>query len=419
MPLDAEITGKRLLILGGGLWQLPYVRRARELGVETWVTDWSAAAPARREADHFEPIDLKDFDATLTLARDARIDGVMTAADIGVPAAAFVAEQLGLPGHPPQLAADATNKLRMRQRSEALGIAIPSYRLVRSVDDAERAMEAIGLPVIVKPVDNCSSRGVRWVDRGADLAPAVSDAFGASRCGAALVEQFLAGTEGSIEALVQDGRVFVLGVCDKTKSPLPDRYDLELRYPGEYGAAARNEIEQLASRIAAGFDVSNGILHIEFLLERDSGIVYLIEFAVRGCGSKVATHLMPALTGVDVARILIRQALGLPTPIEPVHSGHGALHFLIFPPGQVTAVHGIEAAGRLPEVIDACVEPGPGDVIEEVHDGRSRPGHVLVRGRDRDEVQRTIAAVRRLIRVDYEQAKGVPPAGMPTSPFGN
>ena len=39
---------------------------------------------------------------------------------------------------------------------------------------------------------------------------------------------------------------------------------------------------------------------------------YLIEFAIRGCGSKVATHLMPALTGVDVVRIVIRQALGLP-----------------------------------------------------------------------------------------------------------
>ena len=88
---DSEIAVKRLLILGGGLWQLEYVRRARQLGVETWVTDWAPDALARTEADHFEPIDLRDREATLRLAKAVRIDGVLTAADIGVPTAAFVA----------------------------------------------------------------------------------------------------------------------------------------------------------------------------------------------------------------------------------------------------------------------------------------------------------------------------------------
>jgi biotin carboxylase len=201
---DPLLAGKRLLILGGGLWQLEYVRRARELGLETWVTDWSAEAPARDEADHFEPIDLKDRDATLALARQARIDAVLTAADIGVPTAAYVCEQTGLPGYSRELAEFATN---VHERT---------------------------LPAIVKPVDNCSSRGVRWVDRAADLPVAVAEAIEASHRGEALVEQFLVGTEGSIEALVQQGRARILGFCDKTKSPLPDRFDLELRYPGDY-----------------------------------------------------------------------------------------------------------------------------------------------------------------------------------------
>ena len=126
VDVDADLAGRRLLILGGGLWQLEYVRRARQLGLETWVTDWSATAVAGDEAHHFEPIDLKDRDATLALARDARIDAVLTTADIGVPTAAYVAERLGLPGHPPKLADDATNKFEMRQRSE-----LPRHRVSR------------------------------------------------------------------------------------------------------------------------------------------------------------------------------------------------------------------------------------------------------------------------------------------------
>ncbi len=412
---DSELAGKRLLILGGGLWQLEYVRRARQLGLETWVTDWSATALARDEADHFEPIDLKDCDATLALARRARIDAVLTAADIGVPTAAYVAERLGLPGHRPKLASYATNKFEMRQRSQLLGIACPWYRRVRSTEEATAAIDSEALPAIVKPVDNCSSRGVRWIDRTSDVVTAVAEALAASQRGEALIEQFLVGTEGSIEALVQNGRVAVLGICDKTKSPLPDRFDLELRYPGAYDASVRSDLEAFAQRIADGFEVAHGILHIEFLVSHDTRTVYLIEFAIRGCGSKVATHLMPALTGVDVVRVVIRQALGLPVRIEPSRSRHGALHFLMFPHGRVVAVRGVEAARRLPGVIDACVERVPGEFIDDVHDGRSRPGHVLVSGPDRAGVQRTLADVRTLIRLDYEHAADVAPIDLGAS----
>jgi biotin carboxylase len=407
---DADLAGKRLLILGGGLWQLEYVRRARQLGIETWVTDWSSSAVARDEASRFEPIDLKDRDATLALAERARIDGVLTAADIGVPTAAYLADRLGLPGHSPALALAATNKLRMRQCSETAGIACPRYRLVHSTEEAMTAIDGIALPVIVKPVDNCSSRGVRWVDREAALSGAVSEALAASRCGEALIEQFLVGTEGSIEALVVEGAVTILGICDKTKSPLPDRYDLELRYPGSFDASTWSDLETLARRIVDRFEIANGILHIEFLLSADTRTVYLIEFAIRGCGSKVATHLMPVLTGVDVVRILIRQALGLPVQVDVSRACCGALHFLMFPPGRITAVRGVEEAKALRGVIDVCVERAPGDTVEDVHDGRSRPGHVLVWGLDRADVQRTLAGVRALVRLDFEHVRDVAPA---------
>src|SRR5262249_11377406 len=135
-PLRSEPMSGRLLILGGGLWQVEYIRRARALGLETWVTDWSASAPGRAHADHFEPIDLKDKAATLALARRARVDAVMTAADIGVPTAAYVADELGLPGCDPELALAATNKFAMRRRSERAGIPVPRYRRVTSVGDA-------------------------------------------------------------------------------------------------------------------------------------------------------------------------------------------------------------------------------------------------------------------------------------------
>jgi biotin carboxylase len=404
-----NLAGRRLLILGGGLWQLEYVRQAGRMGIETWVTDWSPHAPARSAASHFEAIDLKDRASTLALAQDAHIEAVMTAADVGVPTAAFVAEQLGLPGHALTLAERATNKFEMRRHAELTGIPCPEYRLVRSSDEALAAALELGTPVIVKPVDNCSSRGVRWVDSVENVRGAADAALRASISGEALVEEFLTGVEGSIEALVVDGRAIVLGICDKTKSALPDRFDLELRYPGSFDPDLQSVLDRFAQDVTDAFSVVNGILHIEFLVASRTRTVHLIEFALRGCGSKVATHLMPALTGVDVVATVIRQAFGLRSAVKPLLARHGALHFLMFPPGTVAAVRGVEEARALPGVVDACVERQPGEPIGEVHDGRSRPGYVLVQGNTALDVQRTLAEVRRLVRIDFEGATDVAP----------
>jgi biotin carboxylase len=407
--IDVRVAGKRLLILGAGLWQLEYLRRARALGVETWATDWSPSAVGRSEADHFEPIDVTDVSHTLALARRARVEGVFTAADVAVPTAAAVATELGLPGYSLDLAAVATNKRFMRERTRSAGIRCPEFRCVSSAEGARAVAEQMPLPVIVKPVDNCSSRGVRFVQTPLELAPSIDEALTQSRSREVIVETFLIGTEGSIEALVQDGEVVILGVCQKTKSALPFRFDLELRYPGAYDPSVQRDIEKLANQIVSAFAIEEGILHIEFLVSENTNEVSLIEFAVRGCGSKVVTHLMPALTGIDVTAWLIRRALGVrdagvPSPRRGLH---GALHFLMFPQGVVSAVRGVDSATVVPGVIDVCVEAGPGDVIREVRDGRSRPGHLLVSGQTPDDVQRAIARVRDLVRVDYADAVGV------------
>lgn len=398
---DPELAGRRLLILGGGLWQREYVRHSRAMGAEVWLTDWSADAVARPDADHFAPIDLRDRDASLAFAREARVEAVLTAADVGVPTAAYVAEALGLPGVSPVLAEQATNKWAMRRRANAIGLGCPWFEHVTSVAAAIDVSRGRSFPMIVKPVDNCSSRGVQVVRREEELSAAVAGALNASAVGEALVEQFLDGREGSIEAVVQAGDLFVLGICDKTKSRLPDRFDLELRYPGAYPPLTTQRLEQFTATLVRGFGIRNAILHIEFLLTRPDDEIFLIEFALRGCGSKVVTHLLPAMSGRDIVGAVVRQAFGLRSELRSAQTRHGALHFLMFPPGQVRAVNGVDAASNIPGVVDLTIEPGPGDRIDEVHDGRSRPGHLLTVGATREDVQGVVRQVRELVRVDY------------------
>ena len=55
MPAQRQ---KRLLVLGAGPWQLPTLRKARELGLYVVVTDGAKDRPGFEIADAFEVADI-------------------------------------------------------------------------------------------------------------------------------------------------------------------------------------------------------------------------------------------------------------------------------------------------------------------------------------------------------------------------
>ena len=73
------LNGKKLLILGGANLHCDLVIAAKNLGVETFVTDYLPIdkAPAKQLADHFWDLDVTDVDAIVERCRIEHIDGVM------------------------------------------------------------------------------------------------------------------------------------------------------------------------------------------------------------------------------------------------------------------------------------------------------------------------------------------------------
>src|SRR5947207_15274510 len=87
----------RALCLGGSVWQVDIIRRARELGLETLVADISPDCPGRGAGHDFVQVDTNDRDALVARARDRRIDIVLAEqTDRVVPLAAFINDALCL-----------------------------------------------------------------------------------------------------------------------------------------------------------------------------------------------------------------------------------------------------------------------------------------------------------------------------------
>lgn len=93
----------------------------------------------------------------------------------------------------------AMDKVRSKQLFESAGLPTPDYRVVRNMADARLALNALGLPLILKPAGQGSSVGMSKVFDKGDLAAAVDGALGFGD--PALAERCIVGSELTVAVL--------------------------------------------------------------------------------------------------------------------------------------------------------------------------------------------------------------------------
>jgi biotin carboxylase len=393
---------KTVHILGGGQWQLPTIRKAKERGYRIVVTDIYESRPGYALADVHQQLDIADREATLEVARRHHIDGIICdTTDVGVPTMAYVAEKLGLPGIGLDVALNFTRKDRMRRLVSGAGLPSPDFEVVTDVASAIDAARVIGFPLVVKPVDNQSSRGVHIVRRIEDLSNDVEDALLQSRAKAVIVESFVEGIEVTVESFVCESKVFVAGISDKDHFAQRPEVANRLTYPPDLPERLVSLLVSRNEKILSVLGLRTGIAHAEYIVTETDAV--LLEVAARGAGSYVYSDIVPYLVGADVPGAYLDFVVSGSMKVDRAGGTRAAnLAFLDIAPGRVTSIHGVEAARELAGVRRILLEFGVGDQIYTPEDDRSRPGLILAFGASRQEVLATTARAMSMIRVDTE-----------------
>jgi biotin carboxylase len=385
---------KSLLILTAGYWQRPVIRCAKSLGLRTIVTDLQPDAPAAADADEFVCMDSANVDEVERLATERGVSGIIAEqTDIAVLTAASAAERCHLPSVGKEVAMRATNKKLMRDACARAGVPIPKYRCVHDAKEAVDAAKEIGLPVVVKPTDAQSSKGVAKVWNINDIPLWFSHAVRESRERKVLVEEMLTGIESSVEAYVTKDIITVLGICEKIKSPPPYSFDTRLVYPATFSAETMAELRDVNARVVRAIGIPFGITHAEYIVTPKG--VFLLEIAARGCGAGVASTLLPAMTGFDPIKGRIIDALG-EVHDAPVlnEERYGILEFLMLPRGEISLISGVEEAAKVPGVLAVDYFVKAGDKIADIQNGAQRPGYCLAVGDSYSDLDKTVAAVK-------------------------
>lgn len=386
---------RRILIVGVGANQVGVVTKAREMGLFTVAVDGSPDAPGLRYADAAEVADILDPAELVRVGRRYGVDAIYPAAEPGVEASARAGQELGLPGVSAEVGFRVRNKLAMREALQAQGVPGPAYRGVNSLEEAEAAAQAIGLPVIVKPADANASKGVQRVDHIEDMALAFPTALKFSRSKTVLIESFMEGEEFNVDGLVFDGEYRLGGMTGKERSDPPYRYDVGIHMPPRMADATRDAIVGMVDRALRAIGFTAGTTHVEVILTEEGPRI--VEIAGRPGGGRIPTDFIPLVYGMDYMADSLRIALGEAPRERRAHERGCAMYWIPARSGVVKEVRGVEEARALPGVVDLVVSVTPGETLGHVVDcvTRDRIGYVLATGEDaEDAVRRAKAAVK-------------------------
>jgi biotin carboxylase len=376
------MVSKRILILGGGRYNVPSIQAAREVGFFTLVADKNPEAPGLKAADQALPIDLNDCESLARAATEhGGVDGVVSMAEVGVRAAAGISARLGLPSISEEAAANATSKAAMRHNWQRILQYSTDFGVVSSLDAAREAAAKMGrFPLILKPDRSFGgSRGVTRVEEASEIA----NAFHAAQSGGlahsdVVIERCIEGSEHSAEVLIWNGKTSVLCIGQKIKSLRPYRVDVSVQYPAELTAAQELLIADMCQQAVATLGLTQGVAHIEFGYT-DQGPV-LFELGAR-CGGGHTPQIAHHVSGVNEFVEACRMACGLPpSRFEPISRRGADYRFLIFAPG---TVHQIDIPERLAAdeaVVDLGVTVQPGDEIRPLRSTSDRSGFLVVTG---------------------------------------
>lgn len=330
---------KTAVVLAGGVPQIELIRKLKRRGYRNVLVDYTKHPVAESHADRFYRESTLDVDAVRRIVRLEAADLVITCCtDQALATVSLVSEEMGLPCYlDANTGQNVTDKARMKKMFLAGGIPTAPFEFVR-----EGCMPALrDYPLVVKPCDCNSSKGVMKVSDDDELADAIREAIDLSRSRRAIVERFVDGIEISADFYIVDGAVKLLCL---SRSDKIDGIKGFVICRGIYIPALMRELSdaalEIGRRIAVSFGLAEGPMLVQMLW--DGTELNVIEFSAR-TGGCVKYEMIGEVSGVDVIECTLMTTLGeSPVVLPSISEKIVADEFVYASPGVFDHVEGVE-----------------------------------------------------------------------------
>lgn len=315
------MNNKNLVILGTNEYQNPLILRAKELGFTTHVFGCPRGEIGESTADVYHPVDIMDYTTLWEEVKKLNPCGVASVcSEVAVHPQNFLLRKLGLPCNSQQTENLTTHKYLMREAMKAGGVDSPNFTLVKKDDSLDDVVARIGnfsFPLIVKPCDLSSSRGVYKIDSVNDLKDGLDYAFSWSETGEAILEEYIDGPEYSGESIAFDGEYHLLAITEKSTTGAPHFVETGHRQPANLSEEMVEKVRETLFKAFKALDIKYGAIHPEFRITPEGRILFM-EVATRMGGDCIGTDLVPLSSGYDYLGMVIDAGCGKPLNFDKI-----------------------------------------------------------------------------------------------------
>ena len=302
------------IVTPGAVPQIAMLKELKSRGIRTILADRNPMAIARPYADEFYPVSAMDADGLVRLAKEQKADFIVTCcADQVVLAVAEASERLGLPCYIDYATAKkVSNKESMKEIMDQYGVPTAKYVVMETFDPSRIAH--LQYPIIVKPVDAYSSRGVKKCFTEEEVRAAFEDAVRISKTDSAIVEEFNEGFEISVDGWVENGTAHLMSISVSDKIKAEDSFVIfRTKNPAPVSKEVENQVADICQKLADGIGLPNTPLHIQCIT--DNRRVSVLEFCARTGGS-TKWEMIKRAAQFDVVKGIADLTLGITPHFE-------------------------------------------------------------------------------------------------------
>ena len=296
------------MILGTNEYQNPLILRAKELGYETHVFGWPHGEIGETTADVYHPVNILDYNLLWEECRKLNPCGVASVcSELAMHPMNYLLRKMGIPCNSLETETITTNKYLMRKAMKEGGVDSPNFVLVRkgqSISEIENSVAGFTYPLIIKPCDLSSSRGVYKIEGPDMLGQGVDYAMEWSKTGEAILEEFIDGPEFSGESIAYKGEYRLLAITEKSTTGAPHFVETGHRQPARLSDQMVKKIENTLFKAFRSLNIEYGAIHPEFRITADGRVLFM-EIATRMGGDCIGTDLVPLSSGYDFMGMVI------------------------------------------------------------------------------------------------------------------
>ncbi len=303
---------KKVLLIGSSYSSAPILTVLRKREFHISVCGAYEDDPCHEHADKSFYLDYSNAEALVALIAAEDFDYIVPSCnDFAYMSGVLAAARFDFPGFDtPNVAEILHTKHAFRQFTKAAGIPAPAWAM--GGDSA--ALSLLQLPVLVKPVDAFSGRGVSKVCVREDLASAITTARNSSRSGDVVVEEFVDGKLHSHSAFVRNGKIVQDFFVDEFCSVYPYQVDSS-NHPSLLSAFVRSAVRETMARIIGELGLCDGLLHTQFICDGET--FWIIECMRRAPGD-LYSNLIGYSTGAAYTEMYTQPFIGEEIVVRPL-----------------------------------------------------------------------------------------------------